>query len=642
MKRTTKMFKRMSMLLVAATMMLGTVGTNIHAEDESVIDDSKQGSLTLYKYNGDPVLTNDTYHTQKEMDDAVQDALTNGKLSPMEGVTFNYLNVGDVKQYTKKENTAENVTKVGYSLDTTTENWLGLGAGKEDYLDGTTRCYTPKQIGDALALKSQTEVEDFMKTNGSTAMPETDINGKSTKTGMALGLYLIVEMGYPSNATVTTNPFFVSVPMTDKTDAGYKWLYDVKAYPKNKTEEIIVDKTVVEADGNENKAVDAEIGQEKTFKIHADLPGKVGMMSTYKITDTLSSGLTYAPGNYQVNGIGKDGSKTPLTNGTDYTFTEPTTPEGATLVFDFKTEKLAEKDADKNMTAKYVAIEITYTAMLNKDAIIGGAGNPNDVKLEYSKKTNVQPGETDDVVETMPTELPHLFTYAIDLTKYGDDDKDNPLGNVTFKLLDKDGNEIKVLKDAGAPVNTYYIAADQTTAGDTITTDADGKVKILGLETGKYYLKETATNDGYNLLAKDIEIKITSNEGQYEAGTGTKATFLQIDTTKEYYTDANHTKKFVLPAGVTTGTWVSFGTNNVYDETGAAYAMSQPKALEWQANYSMNATNGEITLLVNNTSGFQLPHTGGQGTTLFLVIGGLCIAAAGAVLLMSKKKHAQE
>ena len=59
----------------------------------------------------------------------------------------------------------------------------------------------------------------------------------------------------------------------------------------------------------------------------------------------------------------------------------------------------------------------------------------NDVSLEYSGKTNVSSGDPTDTTETKkPTDLPAVYTYAIDLMKYGDSDTSNPLKDVTFEL----------------------------------------------------------------------------------------------------------------------------------------------------------------------------------------------------------------
>lgn len=42
-----------------------------------------------------------------------------------------------------------------------------------------------------------------------------------------------------------------------------------------------------------------------------------------------------------------------------------------------------------------------------------------------------------------------------------------------------------------------------------LTTDADGKIEIDGLDSGTYYLRETKALDGYNKLSEDKTVTIT-------------------------------------------------------------------------------------------------------------------------------------
>lgn len=78
-----------------------------------------------------------------------------------------------------------------------------------------------------------------------------------------------------------------------------------------------------------------------------------------------------------------------------------------------------------------------------------------------------------------------------DLTIYKVDKEDNKLtlGNVEFELYSE---------ELGKVVGTY-------------NTDVDGKIEIKNLRTGNYLLKETKTNQWYN-LAKDTNVEIKWNE----------------------------------------------------------------------------------------------------------------------------------
>ena len=52
----------------------------------------------------------------------------------------------------------------------------------------------------------------------------------------------------------------------------------------------------------------------------------------------------------------------------------------------------------------------------------------------------------------------------------------------------------------------------------------------------------------------------------------------------------------------------------------------------------LKLVDGELTILVGNTPGVQLPQTGGRGTALFTVLGGIMTATAGAILTLRKRK----
>ena len=102
---------------------------------------------------------------------------------------------------------------------------------------------------------------------------------------------------------------------------------------------------------------------------------------------------------------------------------------------------------------------------------------------------------------------------------------------------------------------------------------ADGMIEIRGLDADTYYLEEIEAPAGYNKLKDPIEVKITATVDQDGNGTAT----------------------------------VSYGENS----TG--------------------------TVMVLNQTGAELPSTGGIGTTVFYVVGGLLVAVA-VVLLVTKKK----
>ena len=110
--------------------------------------------------------------------------------------------------------------------------------------------------------------------------------------------------------------------------------------------------------------------------------------------------------------------------------------------------------------------------------------------------------------------------------------------------------------------------------GTVFETPDDGSFIISGLDADTYYLEEVEAPAGYNKLAAPVKVTITAT----------------IDAT------------------------TNVGTATV--------------------TYGENSTG---TVKIENKTGVELPSTGGVGTTIFYVIGGLLMAVA-VVLLVTKKK----
>ena len=51
---------------------------------------------------------------------------------------------------------------------------------------------------------------------------------------------------------------------------------------------------------------------------------------------------------------------------------------------------------------------------------------------------------------------------------------------------------------------------------------------------------------------------------------------------------------------------------------------------------------GIVSTNVENNSGAQLPETGGMGTTLFYVLGGILVLSAGVLLVTKKRMGSKE
>lgn len=230
-------------------------------------------------------------------------------------------------------------------------------------------------------------------------------------------------------------------------------------------------------------------------------------------------------------------------------------------------------------------IVVYYSAVINENAVVAGEGNPNEVVLEYGDKN-------DSSNKTEPSKT-ITYTWPVGIYKYTNNGEEIALAGAQFQLKTSTSEKeiaIKLIdKTKANGIPTYRIATAEelslpnATSVETITTNDEGKFIIEGLNNTTYYLHETKAPDGYNNLAAPIEINVTSTQ-------------MEGDPTKLVYSIE--------------------GSNQ-------------------------DVIEGYQTIKVLNTTGTQLPETGGMGTTLLYVAGGILLIGS-AVLLVTKKRMGNE
>ena len=410
---------------------------------------------------------------------------------------------------------------------------------------------------------------NWAQTNNITADATATVSKNAATDGKYTATFTNLDYGY----------YVVAVPGATVADTNSQYAALVRVHSTSVDAEIkgalpTVDKKV-QVNGTGKDATDAKIGDTLTFTLTSTIPDMSAYNTyTFNFKDTLSKGLTFG----QVTSV-KVGDTT-LTKDTDYTVTTAPADSGKTLLTvamkDFKTKQQA--NAGKKIT-------VTYTATLNKDAVVGGAGNVNSATIQYSNNLS-----TNGTGESEPSKV-RVFTYGFTVDKYTGknyDDTATRLAGAEFTLAHKGGTAISFVKvaDSATQNAVYRVAkADEAGATTTITTPANGKVDFRGLENGEYTLTETEAPAGYNKLASAIGVKV---DGQNNGTATTHATVV-----------------------------IKYDNNNgsVYDQT---------------------ASNGVIP--VQNKPGVVLPGTGGMGTIAFTVIGVLVIALGVAWTL--KRKNA--
>lgn len=429
--------------------------------------------------------------------------------------------------------------------------------------------------------------------NGSTYNLTTDINGKITIAGLSQGEYRIFEDAYSNTSA----------------NKGYILDAEYHTFTVQKNGQIQVDGNVSanatiqvanhrpdmkkEVKKGDSWAQDAPYGVGDTvpYKITIEVPQNIDKLSTFTVTDT-PTGLKDNVGSIKI----KDGT-TALTSGTDYTVAAEGT-DG------FKIDFILTSNTVKACAGHTVTI--TYNAVVKDTAVVGGNGNSNNAKLTYTNKINSDntPGTTTNTIEDSAV----MYSFGIKVKKTTEDGT-TPLQGVVFDLYReaKTGEtpivNAETLKKAGLDSTKKWILVKSG-----LTTDANGIIDTSdsnnatnythGLANGDYYLVETKTVDGYNLLTKPVKVK--------------------LDVTA-------------------TTTWQK---TNVYDASGNLVKHGTvTKTTFTHTSNNGDATKTELAVAkVVNRKGFTLPVTGGFGTLLFSGIGVLLVLAGVGVLFSLKKK----
>ena len=402
----------------------------------------------------------------------------------------------------------------------------------------------------------------------------TAIAADASTVELAAGYYLLVDTSAPSEGDAMNSALLqVTNNITIKKKYGVP----------------TVDKSVKDTDTNWGEAADWEIGSNVPFQLVGTLPTNFADYETYKYVfhDTLSAGLQYN-GDVKVyvqNGEGR----TEITNGFTVDPAAAATAGGGTLTVTFTDLKAVE---GVTATSKIV---VEYTAELLSTAEIGNPGNKNEVHLEYSNNPN-HTGEGTPTGNTPKDEV-LVFTYELDVTKVDGQNANKKLANAEFVLLNNNKTKVAKVTDGKFVewVGVPTASKDGTItypAGTTLTSDSDGKFVIAGLDAGSYYLRETKAPAGYNLLKKDISVTITAMLDKNEDAPALNELKLSVKD----------------------------------DKTGAEAT---------ESNGSVDT--GIVATNVVNNSGAQLPETGGMGTTLFYVLGGILVLVA-IILLVTRKR----
>ena len=435
-------------------------------------------------------------------------------------------------------------------------------AGQTALGDAAAKAETLKTEADAKAFAKA--VAPYLTTAAGSANTVTD--GKYVISGLAAGYYLVKDQdGSLTGDNDSYTEYIIQV------------VGNVTATPKSDVPEVqkkvkdINDSTDTTKTDWQDSA-DYDIGDSIPFQLKATLADNVSSYTTYKVVfhDTLSKGLTY-------NNDAKVYIGGTETNG--FTVTATVNADGTTTL------TVSCDDVKALGAGNSSVITVEYTAKLNENAVLGSAGNPNEVYLEYSNNPNKSENGNNETGET-PKDVVIVFTYKTIINKV--DSENKPLTGAAFKLE-------KLIKGKDGAADTW------TTVKEFTVDETTTSFTFSGLDDGQYKLTETKTPAGYNTIDPIYFVIEATHDETADAPT--------LKTLNAYLTDANGNKQTEMKDGESVN--IDLGT--------------------------VDLTAGSITTTVVNKSGAQLPETGGIGTTIFYVLGGVLVLAA-VVLLVTKKR----
>ena len=610
-----KKIHRVFALLMAALMVIGLMTT---AFAEPTIDPTKEASLSIYKYDitkagNDGAWDAESYVSTGLHDDAVIDKLSKYAI---QGVEFTYLRVADIAM---NNELVESQRQVGvlYGFDSSDRSTdvlsaIGLTAADAHKTEGGVNYFTSDALNSKLAAAlaaNATTVKNALEAtvkNGGVAMTETDATGHTSAGQMEQGLYLVVETRVPEMVTSTCNPFFVSLPMT--TIDGSEWNYDLTVYPKNRTGNPDLEKTVREAKNSTGKntgsltdiadgyahTATASVGDVVDYQIISTLPtitSKASSLSEYTYVDTMSKGIRYNKNDVVIEFFKDSGCTDKITTWAEDSGKFTVAYDDAQNIMTIRMTEAGLSEINEATTVYTDSVKrgysdctmrITYAATLTADAQMGDTDNPNEVELTW-KRTNTTYFDT-------LKDCCHVYTYGIDILKQFSDNGGN-LRNVKFKLHN-DTDDCYIIADLKDGVYHAKGFAAKKADATTFVPNSSGHVVVKGLEDDAYSLTEIATDKGYVLLKDAVKIVIkTAEDGQCE-------------------------------------------------KCGAALLTASATVNGKDA--SMTDGNAIVPLTVVNNPGFDLPKTGGYGTWMFTIGGVALLGAAAFIVIRSRKQHKNE
>lgn len=369
---------------------------------------------------------------------------------------------------------------------------------------------------------------------------------------IAYGYYLVTSS---LGSVVTVDSTNKTVTVIDKNQQGPSWKDEGK--------------TIVDSDVKNSKTVSTGFyGDTVKYKISVDTTNYDGAKKIleYYIKDTLGNGLSYQKDTVKVTVGSVD-----LTANEDYTITYLNSDQRFKITIPWYENNEFKYGSPSNIT-------VTYSATIDKDAVIAGAGNKNTASFGYKDDSCDEIHESTEKTTT-------TYTFALAIKKV--DVKGAALSGAHFKIGSLGG-----VKQADG---TYTYTSNKQAEGYTtdFVSDDKGLIIVRGVAAGTYTATETKAPAGFNLLTDTVDI--TASVESKSTYTTTIITYLDKD-------------------------------GNVVESQ-----VSEGSVKKTETCVPVSAVN------IVNKAGTELPSTGGMGTTLFYIIGAVLVIGAGVLMITRKR-----
>lgn len=483
---------------------------------------------------------------------------------------------------------------------------------------------------------------------------------------------------HPAEITVTGDGYYyvkdTSASLQQDTYSDYILLVegDVSVEAKDTTGVVsqkkvkdINDSTLVGSDWQDS--ADYDIGDPVPFQFTGTVAADYDNYKSYKLVfhDVESEGLTFEA----VTKVCVDGVE--IQSG----WTVVTDPEDG-CSFEVVFENLKTIEAVHGGSV----VTVEYISILNENAVIGEPGNPNEMRMEYSNNPT-----NESSTGFTPWDKVVVFTYEVIVDKV--DENGEPLPGAEFELwkwipndgeapvepdpyqLDEEGNLIVETPNGHWELVPGEKNGDTTTSGDGKIVKINGKIlrEYTDANGVLYYVirdkanEESAETDIYlkaseveavsSVIANGMSIGVPYYELKNGVVTPVAGNFSYTIRTLERESTAG--TEFTWK-GVDDGHYIIIET-----ETPAGYNTLDPIEFDVIAEHEEESEDpvlisvdgdpflpteenmGILQAEIENHSGAPLPHTGGIGTTLFYVLGGMLVLGAGILLVVKKFSDAK-